>query len=1055
MRDPNNRRTSRPSRYLGILFLLTAASALVAALGLFYLDHLKVRAIERIEEAISKAVSYEHMGLCLQDGVGFKIQGLSIRDRATGETVLDAEYLCVGVRIRDLFKNKVSIKGVYLYRPRLFVSRDASGTVNIADLFSTAYVRETYGGRQREALPIGSFSVLLWKDRFVISDGEIVFRDSLSPGRDRSVTIRGLDLRMERPLLASSLNIEGECIVATGEGRDSPFRMMFKGRLRGVAEARSLSEIESELSLQTEGLPLHEIVPFLAKGACAEGLQGRAAMNITFRGHYPFPSAFDGTAAVSGLQWECPAVFQKPLCVAHASLEFHGAVSRDGFRLEKIGASLDEMKVRGAIALSRLFDGGPRHLDAHFATGSLGLPQAWRFLPTGVLDDDVWDFLMAMTRGGSARLEADLSGDLEQFSRLDVPEGQKVLRLRIFCENVLVVLPVQESYLPFERVSGLIDLRDGHLFFRDFSASYGSSSLTNIEGWIQNIHRPRSHLDVKAVVEFPFALAIQELDHGIIPEDVRRIARSLSSGSGDGVLSLQILYDYGRGGNNLSVVGKTHLQNVNVHYSNMPLERVSGDIEFTDTSIALKGLRGSWAKAAMAVDGEVELDREKGPRGTLQFALDSLSIEELAGHFGAEVQGKLEGAISARGIMRVPGTEGGSWNAQVRSPNISIYMSDKRLRLSLENLALEEGPGGRISVVGLAARVKGNTVTGSGYFEKGSPGRLHLDLASPRLDWGEMWETVKGPSPTLKRFLPGKLLRERTGEDGQVGSSRFDDLDVDCTLKAERVIVGTVDLSSVSLKALKEKEAIHISDFRAAVDGGRISLISSFWPAKGRVPFQANTTLDGVGIEAMLASFRVDRSPIEGTVFVSSEVKGTWSHERGWKKDLAGDVYLDSRGGLIRRYEIISKIFTLINFTQWSSVRLSDLKARGLPYKRISGHLRLGGGRVSTEDLLIDTSVASVAAVGSYNYIDDDFDLQLAVKPLEQLDSAMDQLPFVGKILKGQDGTTAVFYYTLSGPLKDPRAAVIPFKGTNERLRTFFEGVWSSMESGFSQSGGR
>jgi len=115
----------------------------------------------------------------------------------------------------------------------------------------------------------------------------------------------------------------------------------------------------------------------------------------------------------------------------------------------------------------------------------------------------------------------------------------------------------------------------------------------------------------------------------------------------------------------------------------------------------------------------------------------------------------------------------------------------------------------------------------------------------------------------------------------------------------------------------------------------------------------------------------------------------------------------------------------------------------------------LGGGRVSTEDLLIDTSVASVAAVGSYNYIDDDFDLQLAVKPLEQLDSAMDQLPFVGKILKGQDGTTAVFYYTLSGPLKDPRAAVIPFKGTNERLRTFFEGVWSSMESGFSQSGGR
>ncbi len=1029
---------SRSSRYLSIFFGLTLGSVLVILPGLFYLDRLKGAALERVEKAINKAVTFDHIGICFDEGLGFRIRGLSVQDRETGQKILDAEHLFVGIRGRDVLKRKVTINVLYLYRPRLFLSRDASGTFNIADLFSSSYLKETYGSQYTEDPAAGSFSLLLWKDRFVISEGEIVVRDVLPAEGGSLLYVRGLEVKMHRPLFGSSLQVNGACDIAKDDKH--PFHMVFKGVLRGLAKARSLSEIDAEMSVEANNVYLEEIVPFFVPDAFRELLHGRASVSAAFKGHYPFPFAFQGTALVNALTVTCPSLYTSPLFVRHGVIDLQGGVSKEGVNVARADLKLDEVRIQGTAELAGIFE-GRSHIKAHLRTDALPLPGAWRFLPTGLLNDEVWDFLSAMTKGGHAWLDAELDGDAKEFAHLDVAGGQKVLRLHIRCKDVTVVLPVKEPYRPFRHVGGTIDLRDGHLYFSEFSASYGGLRIPQIEGWIEHIHRPRSVLDVNASVDLAFPEALEELDHGIIPEDVRNIARSLADGAGQGQLALQIRYEYGQGKENLSVMGEAQLHDVSVRHASVPgsLDHIGGKILFSDGSVTLQGLHGVWGEAEVTLEGEVQFGGQHGTVGALRFAASHLPLENALELIDPRAGEDVDGAMSLAGTLQFSGDKGVVWRTNVTAPRLLISLSRKALPVSLDRLVLEKNELGRIAISELSGKLKENMISGAGYVEQAGVTRLYLELWSPMLDWNHLWDDAHRRPAGIKKILPSKLLSERDSPSG-----RMERVELLLHLKADTASIGRTMVRSLSVKARHEEGTFHISDLQAVLDGGRLSATSTLWPKQGSYPFQMSATLDGIDIDAVLGALvpSQTQTEVEGTMFLSSEIRGRWDGTSGWEKDIQGDMYVDSREGVIRRYELISKFLTLINVTQWSSVRLSDFKARGMPYQRIAGHLHIDDGRISTEDLVIAASFASMAVVGSYDFIHDDLDVQVAIHPLDQLDAAIDHVPFLGKMLKGQDGTTAIVHYRLSGPLKRPRTAVIPFKGTNDRLRTILKKVW-------------
>ena len=73
------------------------------------------------------------------------------------------------------------------------------------------------------------------------------------------------------------------------------------------------------------------------------------------------------------------------------------------------------------------------------------------------------------------------------------------------------------------------------------------------------------------------------------------------------------------------------------------------------------------------------------------------------------------------------------------------------------------------------------------------------------------------------------------------------------------------------------------------------------------------------------------------------------------KESLTGSLRLESENGVIERFNVLSKIFSILNVSQYFRGRFPDLKTNGLPYHQIMANLHVKDGVASTEDFLVDS----------------------------------------------------------------------------------------------------
>jgi hypothetical protein len=348
------RARSSATYYITLFLLIIGTLALVVLPALFYLNTLKGKAIERLERAIQKKVVYDSMSISFDEGIGFRINGLSIRELDGSETLVAADHIFVGLDLRGLLKRVVRINSVYLYRPRLFISRDSSGKCNISDLFSSQSASEPYSDNH-SGRPFGtSLSPLVWKDRVVISEGEIFYRDDAIVNKGHLLHIERFNIKMQTRRSGTSLDVDGSFVIQ--DATDSPATIRLKGEMGGLRTARSLAEVDLDVALRCQGIRLDQSVPYLWKGLCGENLKGHADLDILFKGRYPFPATGQVKAIVYAPQWTCPLVYKDPFHAMQLSLETKVTLTEDTIEMEDVGFTLDEMKIQGAFTLKGLHD---------------------------------------------------------------------------------------------------------------------------------------------------------------------------------------------------------------------------------------------------------------------------------------------------------------------------------------------------------------------------------------------------------------------------------------------------------------------------------------------------------------------------------------------------------------------------------------------------------------------------------------------------------------------------------------------------------------------------
>jgi hypothetical protein len=135
----------------------------------------------------------------------------------------------------------------------------------------------------------------------------------------------------------------------------------------------------------------------------------------------------------------------------------------------------------------------------------------------------------------------------------------------------------------------------------------------------------------------------------------------------------------------------------------------------------------------------------------------------------------------------------------------------------------------------------------------------------------------------------------------------------------------------------------------------------------------------------------------------------------------AGKFDLKGEEGILEKMEILSKIFKLINITDY----YQGLFSGGFRYKMMEIH-----GHVADNLLILDKAVMEgegmdIMAQGNINLHSMETDLTFFIVPFKSIDKIINMVPLVGRIVGGKKHHIITYPLRVTGPLKEPEITVL------------------------------
>jgi uncharacterized protein YhdP len=191
---------------------------------------------------------------------------------------------------------------------------------------------------------------------------------------------------------------------------------------------------------------------------------------------------------------------------------------------------------------------------------------------------------------------------------------------------------------------------------------------------------------------------------------------------------------------------------------------------------------------------------------------------------------------------------------------------------------------------------------------------------------------------------------------------------------------------------------------------------------------------------------------ITGLLTLQGELTATGDSASALKKTVRGTAEVHLAKGVINKFHVLSKVFSILNVSQLLDFRLPDMVSTGMPYNRIDGNFSFNDGTVSTSDRH-EQSVINMTVVGKSDLVKEDIDLTIGVQPLQTIDKVVSRIPVIGWILTGGDRQFLVTYYEAKGKWDDPKVSAIPVKSLTRGVFNIFKRAFSLPEKLITEPG--
>ncbi len=181
--------------------------------------------------------------------------------------------------------------------------------------------------------------------------------------------------------------------------------------------------------------------------------------------------------------------------------------------------------------------------------------------------------------------------------------------------------------------------------------------------------------------------------------------------------------------------------------------------------------------------------------------------------------------------------------------------------------------------------------------------------------------------------------------------------------------------------------------------------------------------------EKMSPCLGIEQDIITGDCQLKAEFHGDFAH---WEK---GVISIDSPGGgRIKRMGLLARILSVVNITDIFTGDIAGLDEEGFAYRELEFEALIEDHVLTIEKAVVRGVGLNLIARGSLDLADYEADMVVLVAPFKTIDTLVSWIPFLGRIIGGEDATLLTIPVAVKGDIRDPRLIVMSPDSVGEGL---------------------
>ncbi len=815
-----------------------------------------------------------------------------------------------------------------------------------------------------------------------VKGGEVTLRDRMV--KTAPLIISDVNFHLDRWERGQTTRFDIE--AAVGQGKAG--RISLEGKAQLARDREELRQSSGEVKLRIKDLDLALPWPWLRPRIPLEKLAGNLTADLQVNGRQ---DDFSAAGSLEIKQGQCiyPKVFPVNLNPSNLRFTYELKKTPAALTLNRAELALDGMKFQGSMTIKEPGGSDPAW-EVKVAGGNLDLERHGKYLPYGIMPAATADFIRKHIRAGVFQLPgATLKGRRSDFRNWGAVNRESIADIQVTVTGGILAFGTDTPL--FNDIKGQLVFLEREIRFQNMTANFGDAPLV-LNGKIENYA-----LDAPAT--YPFTAAIQPTR--------KELAWLLGS----------------RALEKLSFTGKTNMT-------------LGGN-----GPAAAYELRGEWNLAEAAYRYGDWLVKPAGMANTAGFSV-KIDSRGLNFHAGRYTLPPLD--IGWTAFFPFAGSRG-SARIETRTNNVSL----EAMRSCSPVLAKHEAAGGLQGNASAVQKGKspedylwqGNISLLKAAFKIPESGKTIRELSGPI-----HWEGEKLSSPGLSGSYgktPFTVAGTLTGFDKPAYEGTFavpyfhaEDLPL-------REFPSGDSFREVRGAVSYNRETLRVRELTFRYQGGRGAAAgeTQLAAAGGQPSHHYRFSLSGIAVAGLFREKENDQV-VTGALSGSGEIIISGKTAADFKKTASGSMSLKIEKGVLKKFPVLAKIFSLLNISQLLRLKLPDLATEGMTFRTISADITMKNGLAATNNLYLDSDAMNIVGTGKINLAERTIDATIGLQPLQTVDKIISRIPVAGWILTDDDRRFITVYFDARGSLDNPSVRAIPIKGLSEEALDMFKRVF-------------